>query len=330
MNFKKLSMGFLGVLVATAVYAADTTSSGSATAVAAAPTKPWSVTTSYGISRSLEVVPSSAASIPVNASAYLGASWAFGPAFQAKVEQTLDNEIGVASAPNFLIGDTTLTFTAPGLLKLTALDAPVTGVAVLVLPTSQVSQSMGLLGVGVLVVTASKEFAGWKTKATLKSSLYGFESSTFQVPGAEAGTKAPSKITAFTSALEVAREWLGVTWGVAVSLENTLRYSVNPTHTLRLSPFAKADILENLNVSVGVAEDANKTRIFTATFGTKKTGNSGVVVTPALSWEPVANVSVDLSVISTLYGRNADTKQYEWKGAQLASYEPSLSVGYTF
>ena len=91
MNLKRTFVGFLGVLLVTASFAAETSSSESPSSVAAkAPVKPWSVNASYAASRSFVTGAEAAA-----ADAALGANWAFSPALQAGILLASKNAIGV-------------------------------------------------------------------------------------------------------------------------------------------------------------------------------------------------------------------------------------------
>ena len=318
MNFKKTFVGFLGVLLVTGAFAAETASESPSAVTAQAPKKPWSVSASYLVARSLDTAPEAA-----EAEATLGAKWAFGPALQAGISVVGTNSIGNGPV-NFLMGDTTLALTAPGFLKITALDLPVTGVAQLILPSSQASRDADLLAAGVLVVTASKEVLGVGSKTTLSSVLYGFEFDTIKVPVEVSPTGlAPAKIAKFTSALELTRSWLGLNWGVATSLANTLRYNTRASNELLVTPSVSYSILENLSIGLGVTNSL--------TFASGSASKSHLHVAPTASWQPVAGMSVDLEVACKV---KADTLTWAtWDSAvlsKLGTYASTLSVSYSF
>ena len=313
MNLKKSLVGFLGVLVATAVYAAETSSESPSEVVAKAPTKPWSVSASYQISRSFDIAPETAA-----AQAVLGANWTFSPGLQAGVSLGSKNLMGFGGN-KFFLGDTTLSLTAPGVLKITALDLPVTGVAQLKLPSSQASRDAGLLAAGVLVLTASKEVLGWNSTTTLTSVLYGFESDTVTTPKG----LVPSTIAIFTSALALTRSWLGLNWGVATSLNNTLKYNTRAANEWLVTPSVSYSILDNLSVGLGVTNSLN--------FASAARPKTHFHVAPTASWQPVKGMSVDLEVDCT--AKPDDVTWTKWDStaiSTLSSYASTLKVSYAF
>ncbi len=303
----KMSQKFLVGLVALS-FTLSVASAAEETVTAKAPSKPWSISADYQVSRSLQTVKAE----PAKALANLGAKWSFSPSFQAGVGVSLANTFGDPKGANLTVTDPSLTATAPNIARVAGLD--ITASNKIFLGTSKASRddASRLYASGAFVLSTSKVLGAWNLGGKLTTGWFAHKYKTLITSDGEVPAPIGGLREDITASTKLGRFELGTGIGVAQSLA----YNSNVKHKVEVMPSVTVSPLENLSLSFGTVSTFN--------IVPGKPVTTSLELTPSVEWAPITNMKLSLGV-------ECGCPNYVLTSLKEAvNYKPSLALSYVF
>ncbi|MBI2608479.1 MAG: hypothetical protein HYW47_02645 [Deltaproteobacteria bacterium] len=331
----KMKKLFLSILAGTLVFGAIAYSAEEATTVTAkVPEKPWSISTTYSVSRAIETTDA------IAGAGSLTAAWKWSDQFSSSLTLGLKNAWGT---PNSLaIQDAVLALTAPSSVKVPALGLDFTPLLSVKAPMSAASRNPDsgfyvkalaelrvakAVELGVFKIGGANPLNGKVSGVTM--SYNAARSKEVPVPEPKEGEEPkpedpaakPTKnlVGLLGAHLFASVSWLGLDWGTGLWLDALSNHDSSPVYSASVTPSLSWGVFEIKDVvSVSLLGGSS------VSYSSAKGLSAETSLSPSVSWTPVKGASVDLS-----YSTKFENRQ--WKQlADFKKHEASLGVTYTF